>query len=304
MKNRVIEISTDGIELSKNRGFLLVSTPTIKSQIPLADIGVLLITGRSVTYTNSLLLALAEDGITVVICNDRFLPVAWLWPLSGHHTQSRHINAQICSSKPVSKRMWQEIVRSKIQQQASVVAFIGGSDKPLIQLMKLVRSGDPGNVEAQAARMYWPILFGKAFRRNRLSQDVNMFLNYGYTVLRAATARAVVSSGLHPSIGIHHSNQYNDFRLVDDLTEPFRPLIDVAVHRLSKNGEVELNTSNKRFLALLVSRDLSSTHGTSPIFNCILRLAQSVAKSFLDEQVQLDLPNPCTPLELEGMTRE
>ena len=301
MKNRIVEISQDGYKLSKTRGFMQVSSEEDQHRFVLDDIGLVLVSGRGTTYTNSLLVALSERNIPVVICNLQFLPVAWLWPLSGHHTQARNISAQIEAPQPLNKRLWQEIVRSKISIQSAIVDFVGGPGDALQSQAKRVRSGDPENVEAQVARRYWPLLFGPSFRRRRSNGEVNMFLNYGYTVLRACTARAIVSSGLHPSIGIHHSNQYNDFRLADDLVEPFRPLVDVTVHQLIAAGHSEMCNEAKKSLAMTVNREISTDIGMTPVSSSILKLGQSVARSFREKSVQLDLPKKPNPIEIGAL---
>ena len=304
MKNRIIEISNDGNKLSKTRGFMVISADTGESRVPLDDIGVVLISSSGVTYTNAILVSLAERCVPLVICDRNFKPVAWLWPMSGHHTQAKLMNAQLEASKPLSKRMWQQIVKAKIHQQAAVVDFLGHSSKSFNALANRVRSGDPLNVEAQVARMYWPLLFGKDFRRRRSEGNINSFLNYGYTVLRAAAARAVVSAGLHPSVGIHHTNQYNDWRLADDIVEPFRPLVDITVHRLVESGNGSLDTETKRVLAGTIARDVSTSAGTTPVSTCLIRLAQSIARSFLERKILLQLPSKCTPLELRAISNE
>lgn len=301
MKHRTIEISQDGYKLSKTRGFMQISSDEEQHRVVLDDIGMVLVSGRGATYTNSLLVALAERNIPVVICNPQFLPVAWMWPLSGHHTQARNISAQIEAPKPLNKRLWQEIVRNKITTQSAIVDFVGGNGDALQAQAKRVRSGDPENVEAQVARRYWPMLFGPNFRRQRSNGEVNMFLNYGYTVLRACTARAIVSSGLHPSIGIHHSNQYNDFRLADDLVEPFRALVDVTVHQLIAAGHSNMNNAVKKSLAMTVNRDVSTELGMTPVSNAMLKLAQSLARSFRERSVQLDLPKKPNPIEIGAL---
>lgn len=301
MKHRTIEISQDGYKLSKTRGFMQISSDEEQHRVVLDDIGMVLVSGRGATYTNSLLVALAERNIPVVICNPQFLPVAWMWPLSGHHTQARNISAQIEAPKPLNKRLWQEIVRNKITTQSAIVDFVGGNGDALQAQAKRVRSGDPENVEAQVARRYWPMLFGPNFRRRRSNGEVNMFLNYGYTVLRACTARAIVSSGLHPSIGIHHSNQYNDFRLADDLVEPFRALVDVTVHQLIAAGHSNMNNAVKKSLAMTVNRDVSTELGMTPVSNAMLKLAQSLARSFRERSVQLDLPKKPNPIEIGAL---
>ena len=168
---------------------------------------------------------------------------------------------------------------------------------PLAQLARKVKSGDSSNAEAQGARQYWPLLMGDLFRRDQNADGLNALLNYGYTVLRAATARAVIAAGLHPSLGLHHSHDNNPMRLVDDLMEPFRPLIDWTVWRLEQQGFCVINVDTKRALVKSLYQDLQTDAGTSPVMVALQRLATSLAQVMVKERVQLDLPHPGVPVE-------
>ena len=281
MIGRVIEVANDGRHLARSRGFMTVSGEDGEvGRIPLDDIAVLLCNARGLTYSNSLMTELAKRGSAVVLCGPNYLPVAWVWPLEGHHVQALRMRHQLSASKPLLKRLWQAVVRAKIGQQKSTLELLqlptGGFDV----LARRVKSGDRENVEAQAARRYWPLLFGREFRRSRFGGGPNPFLNYGYTVLRAAVARAVVATGLHPSVGIHHSNRANSMCLVDDLMEPFRPFVDHRAVQLVRVGCEELSTDAKRVLSGVLTADLTSQRGTTPLQTCIERSAQSIAKSF------------------------
>ena len=249
-------------------------------RVPLDDIGVLLCNARGLTYSNDLMTELARRGVAVVMCDSSYQPVAWLWPLEGHHVQALRMRCQLEASLPLRKRLWQAIVKAKIAQQINVLELLGPHDGGLKALNRRVRSGDPDNVEAQAARRYWPLLFGKQFRRERFGDMPNPFLNYGYTVLRAAVARAVVSAGLHPSLGIHHHNRSNSMCLVDDLMEPFRPMVDYTSVRLVSDGHDDLTTEAKRTLAGVLTMDMITERGTTPLQTCVERAAQSLAQSF------------------------
>lgn len=171
---------------------------------------------------------------------------------------------------------------------------MGQSWLPLVP----VRSGDPENVEAQAARRYWPLLMGTEFRRDRNALGVNSLLNYGYAVLRAIVSRAICGSGLHPTLGVHHANQGNAFALADDLMEPYRPLVDRMVLNLMRSGQEEVNPKTKGRLAELGTLDLETSEGLSPVSVQISRLTQSLASTFLTGEVLLDLPRPPSVLAL------
>ena len=281
MIGRVIEVASEGCHLARSRGFMVVTRDGAEEgRVPLDDIGVLLCNARGLTYSNSLMTELARRGAPAVLCGNDYLPVAWLWPVEGHHVQAMRMRRQIEAPLPLRKRLWQAVVKAKTAQQAVILEMLGKPADGLDALARRVRSGDPENVEAQAARKYWPRLFGSDFRRSRFGGATNPFLNYGYTVLRAAVARAVVSAGLHPSIGIHHSNRGNSMCLVDDLMEPFRPLVDYRVVRLSPDGSDELTTEAKGALAAVLAMDMVTDRGATPLQTCLERAAQSLARSF------------------------
>ena len=258
--------------------------------MPLDDIGVLLCNARGLTYSNDLLVELARRGAVVVLCGSNYLPVAWLWPVEGHHIQALRMRRQLEASLPLRKRLWQATVRAKIGQQKTVLEMLGKSDGGLDGLARRVKSGDPENMEAQAARRYWPLLFGPDFQRERFGDMPNPLLNYGYTVLRAAMARAVAAAGLHPSLGIHHHNRYDAMCLVDDLMEPFRPMVDYRVAALVSAGCDEVTTETKRALTGVLTMDLASERGTTPLETCLERAAQSLAQSFEDAKPALIFP--------------
>jgi CRISPR-associated protein Cas1 len=202
----------------------------------------------------------------------------------------------------LEKRLWQAVVKAKILNQASILSFFTREDeKQLLELAKKVSSGDKENIEAQAAKKYWRKLFGEDFRRDFNQIGINSLLNYGYAILRSATARAIFSAGLHPAIGIFHKNQENAFCLVDDLMEPFRPIVDFIVKRIvEKNSNIsELTPEIKKNLTKILNLELSTSIGVVSISNCLIRLSQSFVKSLEDDEVKLEFPNSPLPIELE-----
>ena len=292
MIGRVIEIASEGRHLARYRGLLTVSADGVEEgRVPLDDIGVLLCNARGLSYSNDLLVELARRGAAVVLCGSNYLPVAWLWPLEGHHIQALRMRCQLEASLPLRKRLWQAVVKAKIGQQKTLLEALGKSDGGLEGLARRVKSGDPDNLEAQAARRYWPLLFGPDFQRERFGEMPNPLLNYGYTVLRAATARAVAAAGLHPSLGIHHHNRYDAMCLVDDLMEPFRPAVDYTVARLVESGCGEVTSEAKRALAGTLAADMSTERGATPLETCLERAAQSLAQSFENKQAALLFPH-------------
>lgn len=299
MIGRVIEIASDGRHLAVSRGFMTVSMGREEvGRVPLDDIGILLCHAHGLTYSNNLIAALTERGASMVICGPNHMPIAWIWPIEGHHVQSLRMRHQIDAGEPVRKRLWQALVKAKVLQQGAVLRRTGFAYEPFDHLARQVRSGDPDNIEAQAARRYWPLLMGKDFRRDRTAGGTNALLNYGYTVLRAGVARAVASAGLHPSIGLHHTNRGNPMCLVDDLMEPYRPLTDFLVARLVVTGESEVTPQVKSVLASLLSLDLPTRLGNTPVATCIERMVQSVAIAFESGRPILDIPEPALPIGL------
>ena len=216
MLGRIVEVSNDKRHLSMYRGFMLVHTTGDErkevGRVPLDDMAALIANAHGLSYTNNLLVALAERGVPFVLCAANHNVVGILWPIDGHHQQAHRFEAQIACTLPMRKKLWASIVKSKLLNQAAVLKETGNSFAHLQNLAKQVRSGDPDNLEAQGARKYWGLLMGPLFRRDQQADGVNALLNYGYTVLRAATARAVVAAGLHPSIGLHHSHDNNAMR--------------------------------------------------------------------------------------------
>jgi CRISPR-associated protein Cas1 len=305
MIGRVVEIAEDGRHLSMQRGFMVVeSRGRTLGKVPLDDVAVLVVTAHGITYTNNLLVTLAGRGAAVVICGDNYRPAAWLWPLEGHHVQAARMAAQLHAPRPLGKRLWRVLVQAKIRHQAAVLESVGKTAGGFDLLARKVRAGDPENVEAQAARRYWPLLMGPNFRRDPALGGVNALLNYGYGILRAAMARATVSAGLHPSIGLHHHNRSNSMVLVDDLMEPFRPLIDLAVVRLSARGCEDVGTEAKRTLAAVLDWDMHTDRGVTPVSTCLMRLAGSLARAYEERRGELELPLSPLPIDLAGAGRE
>jgi CRISPR-associated protein Cas1 len=288
---RVIEIAEDGRHLAKSRGFLTVSVKGEEiGRAALDDLGAVIATAAGTTVSCALLAELAERGVPFVLCGRIFAPAGLVWPVAGHHAQQRRMEAQINAPRPLCKRLWADLVAAKVLRQGVTLAATGHKSGAFARLARLVRSGDPDNVEAQAARRYWPLLLGSGFRRDPAAGDVNALLNYGYTVLRGATARAIVAAGLHPGLGIFHRHPENAMPLADDLMEPFRPAVDLIVHRLIGEGVNSLAPEVKRRLVAVLSVEETTAAGHTPLSTCLIRLAASVADSFMTGVPALDLP--------------
>lgn len=277
MTDRILDLAQQPVALS-SRGGLLVVRDTDHNEldtIPFSDIAAVVASHRQITVTQAALSSLAEAGAAFISCNDKMMPAAMLLPLEGHYSQTARFLQQAALAAPRRKRYWQAIVQGKIRSQGMVLETLHGNDAGLKAMSTRVRSGDEGNLESQASRRYWLWIFqDPAFRRGNEEDPRNALLNYGYAILRAATARALCAAGLHPSFGLHHSNKLNPFVLADDVMEPFRPCVDYVVSEL---GTAALMPETKRqLIASITGRYLVDSEERT-LFDILSRTAQSLA---------------------------
>ena len=252
--------------MNKSRGFLEVSEKGKKiGQVSLDDIAAVIISTPGCSVSTNLVDQLCQRNVPLIICTDNYLPSSIILPLQGNSRQFRVMRAQTALSEPRRKRAWQKIIRAKIKNQAEVLARIGQSPKLLLRLADKVRSGDPDNCEAQAARFYWQNVFGADFRRNRDAPGINAALNYTYAVVRACVARGASSAGLHPSFSLHHKNPQNPLNLVDDLMEPFRPISDYVVHQRFAGTKIEMTPETKQQLAAITALTIPLASESPPL---------------------------------------
>ncbi len=289
----LVEIADSGRHLSAYRGFLKVSEGTTEiGRVALEDIDALILSGPQITLTKSLLARLAKQNSIIVVCGENWHPLSMTLPYSGHYESAGILQDQIQTSRPLQKRLWQQVVKAKLLNQQRVLHLAGARPEAVRELEifgRRVRSGDPDNIEAQAARVYWPALMGSDFRRRRDGATENAFLNYGYTILRAAMARAVCGTGLNPALGLHHRSRVNAFALVDDLMEPFRPLVDMLVRTRLLDKAESLGPPEKRLIAAILQEDMIGDHGHTPAVNGMARLAQSLSASLKKREAGLSI---------------
>jgi CRISPR-associated protein Cas1 len=297
MIHRVVDVQEPGQHVHLERGFLVVLKGDEEAgRVPLDDIGALVFSGQGNSVSTNLLAELSARSICAVLCGPNQNPTAMLLPYEGHHLHRSRLDAQIKASEPLRKRLWQQIVKAKILGQASCLQRCTTSDPLLSALVHRVGSGDPENIEAQAARRYWSALFGEGFTRDTSRPGINGMLNYGYAIVRAATARALVSAGLYPALGLHHSNQGNAFVLADDMMEPFRPLVDAAVYELWQSDGAALTIAGKRRLARLLTCDVQTGNGYTIVATALSSAAQSLARSLLESEPFIDFPENIFPV--------
>lgn len=311
MIGRIVEIAQDSRSLSLYRGFLIIRGKKEEiweeiGRIPLDDILAVICNSHGITCTNNLLVELAERNIPFVLCGDNHLPVGILWPIEGHHLQARRFEAQIEASLPMRKRLWAGVVKAKILAQNQVLAAFGRESLALSRLANRVKSGDSENNEAQAARIYWKLLFGEGFIRDQNATGINACLNYGYAIVRSAIARAVIAAGLHPSIGLHHKNDADTMRLVDDLMEPFRPLVDYVVKQSVANNResIEVDASFKKAVVEILFFDVITAQGRTSVLTSMNDLTSSLSQVLLKEQKDLKLPQSFVLRQIQNPTAE
>ena len=297
MRNRILEIAENPCRLRIERQQLVIDDRSrepqlFKNSVPLDDLAVVIVAHPQVSYTQAVLSEFGERGIAFVPCNGKRMPVGMLLPLDANTIQTARFHQQLAIKLPLKKQLWRQVTQAKIRMQAALLTQVNHDSHGLPALIPLVRSGDPANVEARAARRYWPALFGKQFLRDREAENQNRFLNYGYAILRAATARAVCAAGLHPSLGIHHHNHYNSWCLADDLMEPFRPVVDRCVHEIvNRHGaDAELNqTLRAELIRCLLSRVFIEQRQRT-VLDAVATVCGSLVSSISTQEAGMALP--------------
>lgn len=261
---------------------------------PIEDLGVVIIDNRQITLTSGLIDALLENNCALITCDSHSMPVGLMLPLYGNTTQSERFRHQIEASLPLKKQLWQQTVKQKILNQAKILNHCAGKEVGCMMAWAAdVKSGDSENMEARAAAYYWKNLFPvSGFTRGRDGVAPNNLLNYGYAILRAVVARALVTSGLLPTLGIHHHNRYNAYCLADDIMEPYRPYVDELVHSIVLSG-VDYQSLTKEIKAKLLSiptLDVEIGGKRSPLMIAVGQTTASIYKCFSGELRKIAYP--------------
>jgi len=282
--------------LSTKNEQLVINHPkneNLSKTIPIEDIGFIVLEHAQITISNGLLAKLTKNNTVLINCNQHHLPVGLLLPLDGHTEQNERFRAQIKASLPLKKNLWQQTVQAKIKNQAAMLRTVGYKTDNMLHWASKVTSGDTKNVEARAAAYYWQQIFDiPNFTRFRSGMPPNNLLNYGYAILRAVCARALVSTGLHPSMGIHHANKYNAYCLVDDIMEPYRPYVDQIVYYIAENYDeyAELTTDLKQELLAIPALDVVLEGKKSPLMNAMSRTTYSLYECYVGKSKKMLYP--------------
>ncbi|WP_437186914.1 type II CRISPR-associated endonuclease Cas1 [Planctomicrobium sp. SH668] len=303
MIKRTIEISQEPAHLSVlNRQLLLKRDGVVIASFPSEDLGVVVVEHPQTTYTHSALVELADQDAVLVICGRNHLPCGMLLPVGEHTELVSRLRLQVGMTVPLKKRLWQQVVRAKILAQAENLVRDSATERRLKQLASRVRSGDPDNREALAARFYWSAWLMESpqgakdlqpFRRDPDGSGINAMLNYGYAILRAALARSIVSAGLNSALGIQHSNRSNAFCLADDLIEPLRPIVDETVRRLVFSGETEMTPAVKAELLSLLTEEVRTGDVAGPLSVAMQRYVISLVSVLEKHTKVLQVPVRC-----------
>lgn len=283
---------TSPCRISFKNGQLVVENHETGEQkkTPVEDLGVVLIENQQVSITVPAFNALSDNNCAVVLCDSKHMPSSMLMPLDANSVQEERYRDQVEASLPLKKRLWKQIVQMKIQNQSLLLTKFGLDGGKLKPFYSNVKSGDSDNREGIAAKIYWDELFGDEFVRSRNGPDPNALLNYGYSILRAATARAIVGSGLSPSYGLFHKNRYNAFPLADDLMEPYRPYVDAVVYQLLLEDKKELDSEVKQRLLRVLFADTVFEECTRPLEIGLSMTTASLTRCFSGEGKNLVLP--------------
>ncbi|MDH8701069.1 CRISPR-associated protein Cas1 [Dysgonomonadaceae bacterium PH5-43] len=265
-------------------------------QIPIEDIGVVILDNKQITLTHGVLESLLNNNCAIITCGSNRMPIGLHLPLDGNTTQSERFRAQVDSSLPLRKQLWQQTIQAKITNQAYVLNKTRNAKvSNMLAWAKDVKSGDSENLEGRAAAYYWANLFPDIpnFRRGREEVPPNNLLNYGYSILRAIIARALVASGLMPTLGIHHHNRYNAYCLADDIMEPYRPFVDKLVVDITEqeNSIEELTKEIKVKLLSIPVLDVVINDKRSPLMIAASQTASSLAKCYLGEVRRITYPS-------------
>ena len=257
---------------------------------PIEDIGCVVLENQMISITLPLLNELVKNNVAVILCDNKMMPTSMLQNLDANTTQAESLKFQLAVTDPMKKQVWKQIIESKIKNQAAVLALARKNKDILKPYYNNVKSGDSDNREGLAAKIYWNSLLGNSFKREREGCSPNSLLNYGYSILRAAVARALLGSGLLPNLGIFHKSRYNAFPLADDVMEPYRPFVDEIVYRLYENGITELNKESKSEIMRVLNCDVNIGKVKRPLQIALTMTTASLVKYYTGEIKKLSLP--------------
>lgn len=281
-------------EVEKNNTLPEIFKREAQATIAIEDIGIVILDHQRIVISQAVIAKLLENNVALITCNATHHPTGLLLNLDGNSLQSQRFKAQLEATEPLKKQLWQQTIKAKITNQALVLQQQGYEVDNMMRWADHVKSGDPDNLEGRAAAWYWSHVFKSMpdFIREPAGAHPNNFLNYAYAILRATVARSLVGSGLLPTLGIFHRNQYNAYCLADDMMEPYRPFADQLILKIIAQGNLEgdLTPANKKILLTLPALDVAIQGETSPLMIATQRTTASLARCFLGEGRKLLFP--------------
>jgi len=292
MIKRIVDISEQAYLHILNKQLNVVKNGHTVAKIAIEDLGILILQHPAITITQSVITLCQHNNVAIIFCDERHLPLSITLPLwSGHSLHTKVLKQQIASKIPRRKRLWQQVIKAKISEQVTTIEQAGMESNKLRSLAANVKSGDPENLESQAAQLYWKELMGNKFRRDTKAEGINSVLNYGYSIMRAMVARALVGRGLHPAIGLHHRNQYNGLCLADDIMEPFRPWVDAIVHmEKQSNPKIQVTKEIKQKLLGMQSQQVVYDGKKMPLMISVHYLVAQLKHSLTETYKPLHFP--------------
>lgn len=292
MIKRIVEVSNPSHLHLKHKQLLIDQEHETVASIPIEDIGALILEHGAISLTQPLIIECQKNNTVIIFCDEKHLPYSTTLPIAeGNTLHNKILKQQLSISEPIRKRLWKQIIIQKINNQADTLKKF---NKPYTRLKKLaleVKSGDSTNCEGLAAQYYWKALFGASFVRDQNADGINAILNYGYAIIRAMIARNICASGLHPSIGLFHHNQYNALCLADDLMEPFRSWVDQITYRLYQNNpSIQITRETKTPFLNLITQNVHYQDKNMPLMNAVHYLMAELKRNFTKESQQLTYP--------------
>jgi CRISPR-associated protein Cas1 len=302
MIKRIIDISEPAYLHITNSQLLIDKNEKTIASIPIEDLAIVVLENSQIVITQALIIACQKSNVALIFCDEKHLPYSLLLPISeGNTLHNKILRQQVEMGKPAKKRLWKQIVNHKINHQIKTLEKAGKSIVQLQRLNTKVKAGDPENIEAQAAKKYWGLLFGNEFRRNINEPGINGLLNYGYAIMRAMIARAIVGGGLHPALGVFHQNQYNGLCLADDLMEPLRPWVDWLVYNFATRSEVsklEVNSETKQLLLGLPACKVNYEKRKMPLMNACHYMVADFKRAIENHRYKISYPQWSSQISL------
>ncbi|MDA7653071.1 type II CRISPR-associated endonuclease Cas1 [bacterium] len=281
---QIVEVSNPAFLKTEKKQLLIEQKSEIVARISFEDLQVILLANPQITVSIGVLQQCVKNNLPVIVCDHKYLPCGYLHAPLSNSLHTKILKYQVEAKAPLKKQIWKRIVMAKVKHQAALLESKNKVSQQLWKLLTRIRSGDPDNIEAQAASIYWRELFGSRFRRDPNAEGINSLLNYGYAIIRAATGRALAGSGLNTTLGIFHRNQYNHFCLADDMMEVIRPMVDAVVFELVAEKNTQVNQHTKRALLDILQSEVQFSGEFFYLAHALQRSSKSLTDALVEKK--------------------